>query len=363
MPRILHLIDSLEPSSAQNQMLAAAEKLAERGCESSICVIGKPPLVDETPASIKPNCRFLSARARSDVSAWRELGDVLRGSRPSVIHAWTLPAARWTLGHRLRAPLVLSAAARPSQATGLGLVDRIALRRAAAVLVRSRIAGEQFGPQLRAKCVHIVPLGVAPPARPMARADLVERWQLPADAVLVGAAGKLNLASRLKDLVWAADMLKMVRDDVHLLIFGNGPLRDRFERFTRQVRIEDKVHFVGVHPRLADWLAGLDMFWSGRDDVEPPLSLLQAMAAGLPVIATDVPGSREVIEPGINGVMVPAGGRAALARATQTLLGDADSRQRLAAAARSRVLADYTVESMSEALERVYEAVLAAPSI
>ena len=81
---------------------------------------------------------------------------------------------------------------------------------------------------------------------------------------LIGWAGRLEADRGGKDAIWAADLLKVIRDDVHLLIFGAGPHRDRLVRFRDQVEIADKVHFLGDRGDLEEFLPHLDQFWSTR---------------------------------------------------------------------------------------------------
>ncbi|MEM8678042.1 MAG: glycosyltransferase, partial [Planctomycetota bacterium] len=76
------------------------------------------------------------------------------------------------------------------------------------------------------------------------RGTIRHQLGLPLDSKLVGMAGSLGPEDHLKDAIWAADLLKVVRDDVHLLLIGNGPDRWRWEKFRRAVQIEDRVHFL-----------------------------------------------------------------------------------------------------------------------
>ena len=166
---------------------------------------------------------------------------------------------------------------------------------------------------------------------------------LSSDVLLIGAVGQLRTDRRLKDLIWAADMLKFIRGDVHLLIVGDGPHRGRLERFTSQVRIEDKVHFLGRRFDWSRWLGCIDIFWSARDSAGQPLALIEAMACGLPVVATRVPGSEELIDDGRDGYLVAVGNRLAIARATQKLLESAALRAEVGAAGVARSVRHFLV--------------------
>ena len=94
-------------------------------------------------------------------------------------------------------------------------------------------------------------IGPAAPQRRSRATQLLAELDLPADARLIGAVGRLWPQKRVKDLIWAADLLKVIRDDVHLLIIGDGPQREDLERFATHCQIDDKVHFLGPAARRA----------------------------------------------------------------------------------------------------------------
>ena len=144
------------------------------------------------------------------------------------------------------------------------------------------------------------------------------------------ASSALREAERLKDAIWAADLLKVIRSDVHLLIFGDGPHRDRLLQFRDQVLIRDKVHFLGQPSDAAEAMAHLDVLWSAGGTGESAAAVLAAMAAGVPVVAADTPAMRELIAPGQTGCLFRLGQRAGLAAATQQLLESPEAARRRA---------------------------------
>ena len=117
-----------------------------------------------------------------------------------------------------------------------------------------------------------------------------------------------------KDAIWAADLLKVIRDDAHLLIFGSGQHRERLVLFRDQVEIADKIHFLGDRGDLDEFLPHLDQFWSTRLRPGQSQAILEAMAAGVPVVASNVPGMRDLIEHEATGYLFAPGHRAGLTR-------------------------------------------------
>ena len=148
--------------------------------------------------------------------------------------------------------------------------------------------------------------------------------------------GRLWPQKRVKDAIWAADLLKVIRNDVHLLVIGDGPQRDRLLRFRDQVCIRDNVHFLGQRGDVPRLMPHFDVLWSTSGYEGQSNAILEAMACGVPVVATDIPGTRELVIPGETGYLVPVGDRAAFCKYTQRLLNDAALAARFSSAARSR---------------------------
>jgi glycosyltransferase involved in cell wall biosynthesis len=173
-------------------------------------------------------------------------------------------------------------------------------------------------------------------------------------------AATLLPENRLKDVIWAADILKTVHRDVHLVIHGDGPHRRRLERYQKNLGIEDRVHFVGWRDDARQLLSLADAFWLASDRQGMPAALLEAMAAGVPVVATDTPSHRSIVEAGKTGFLVPTGDRAALAKYANRLLENRDLARTMGAAARSEVLERFGVGSMVERYAELYRRLLSA---
>jgi glycosyltransferase involved in cell wall biosynthesis len=181
---------------------------------------------------------------------------------------------------------------------------------------------------------------------------------LPENSRLIGLVGRLWPQKRVKDAIWAADLLKVIHDDVHLLVIGDGPQRDRLRRFRDQCHIRDKVHFRGERGDVPRLLPHFNVLWSTSGYEGQSNVILEALAAGVPVVATDIPGTRELVVSGTTGYLVPLGDRAAFARYTERLLNDASLAAQFAAAGRDRVQCEFSVEKMIERHVELYREVL-----
>jgi glycosyltransferase involved in cell wall biosynthesis len=181
----------------------------------------------------------------------------------------------------------------------------------------------------------------------------------------VGVVGRLWPQKRIKDAIWAADLLKTLRDDVHLLIVGDGPDRDRLRRYRDQLGVGDKVHFLGHREDVPRLMPHFDLFWSTSAYEGQSNAILEAMAAAVPVVATDIPGTRDLVVHEKTGFLVSTREldvgrrRAAFARHTNILLNDPPRARRLGEAGRQRVLSEFTVEKMVGLYADLYRRLLA----
>ena len=136
----------------------------------------------------------------------------------------------------------------------------------------------------------------------------------------MAAIGRLRSHKRVRDVIWAGELLKVVRDDTHILILGDGPQRQALERFRDHVEIRDRVHFLGHRNDIDQILEHLDVLWLASAYEGFPNVILEAMVAGIPVVATDIPGNRDLVVHEKTGYLFPVGDRAALASWTNQLL-------------------------------------------
>jgi L-malate glycosyltransferase len=180
------------------------------------------------------------------------------------------------------------------------------------------------------------------------------RRRLAVQGLVLGAVGRLEEQKGHAYLIEALPDLCREIPELTLLLIGAGrreaALRDQVQR----LGLEDRVKFLGTRRDLPEIYRGLDLFvhpslWEGL-----PLALLKAMGAGLPVVATRVSGSQEVIVDGVNGRLVPPRDSRALAGAILDLGRDQAARQRLGAAARRTVAAQYSLDAMLDRLADLY---------
>lgn len=364
MRRVLHIIPSLDRSGAEKQLTLLATHLARDEFDPHVCALTRSgPYEADLRASGVP-VTLIGKAHKADPSAFFRLKRHIATVRPELVHTWLFAANSYGRAAALAAGVRhLVAAERcvdPWKRWHELAIDRWLARRTERIVINSPgIRDFYVRHGLPEEKFVVIPNGIdPPPPATLSRDALLAELGLPPQARLIGAVGRLWPQKRVKDLIWAADLLKVIRDDVHLLIVGDGPHRRRLEQYRRQVRIEDKVHFLGHRSDVSRLMPHFDLLWLGSEYEGLPNVIMEAMAAGVPVVASDIAGNRDLVVPGETGYLVPLGDRAALARQANKLLDDAALSRRLGAAARRRILDSFSVERMVDRHARLYRELL-----
>lgn len=189
-------------------------------------------------------------------------------------------------------------------------------------------------------------------------AEARARLGLPGDAFVVGCVGRLSPQKAPLDMVEGFAALARARPDARLVLVGDGPLRAEVESRVAALRLDGRVHLPGLRRDVPELLRAFDVFalasrWEGLPRVFP-----QAMAAGLPVVATRVDGAADAVEDGVTGRLVEVGDAAGLGRALLELAADPERRRRMGEAGRARV-DEFSAARMVRRLEGIYAALAA----
>jgi glycosyltransferase involved in cell wall biosynthesis len=362
--RLLHVLPACDHSGAAKQLGLLAAGLPREDFAVHLCLLGRSG--SERPPRQPNGVTNLGSRWNFDPRAVWQLKILIERFRPDVVHAWAPPAnacgwAALRLSRHRPGALVAGYRGVEPWRTGWQMHVERRVGRSAQRLTANSPGVRDFYTRCglpRGK-FHVITNGVAPPA-PSAttRRQLLAELGLPESSRLIGMVGRLTLHKRIKDAIWAADLMKVIRKDVHLLILGDGPHRARLEKFRNQVRIRDLAHFLGQRGDVHRFFPHFDLFWSTSAYEGQSNPILEAMAAGVPVIATDIPGNRDLITPGETGVLIPVGDRTGLAQSSHQLLEDPTLCRRLGEAARDRVLREFSAPEMIRRYAALYRSLL-----
>jgi len=192
-------------------------------------------------------------------------------------------------------------------------------------------------------------------------ADVHQVVWLREQAPVVGNIAALVAHKGQRHLIDAAQTVVRGCPEAQVLIFGEGELRPQLERQIKSLGLEHNVHLVGFQPNVLALLKSLDVFVMSSVTEGLGTSILDAMAASRPVVATDAGGIPEVVEDGVTGFLVPAQKPAPMAEAILRLLADPALRARMGAAGLARVRERFTIDRMVDGTLAVYAGVAGTP--
>jgi glycosyltransferase involved in cell wall biosynthesis len=366
-PRILHITAEPLNASAGKQLRLLAQGLPRDQFDLHICIldgITRRHGVSPAPSSTATPVTVISTRWKYDPQSFWELKRLIDRFQPNLIHTWTSDANVYGLA-------AAKATGVKRFVAGYGCVDpfksgpRLAIDRCigkhCAQLTANAAGVRDFYIRkgLPAEKFHIIPGGVQP-SKPSTttRRQLLAELHIPENHHVIGLVGNLLLRNRIKDAIWAADLLKVVRKDVHLLIIGDGPHCEQLRRFRDQVRIADFVHFLGLRGDLPRLMPHFEILWSTSPHEDQSCVILEAMSAGVAVVACDAPGTRDLVLHGQTGFLVPIGDRSGFASHAHQLFEDPALSHRLGQASLQRARSEFPPEKMISRYTEMYRQIL-----
>jgi glycosyltransferase involved in cell wall biosynthesis len=353
--KVMHVHRIRGIGGSERHLLTLLPALAERGIEPVLVGLDDPAweAADFYGALRVPAVRIRSPRDLDPLLLLR----LARALRADVVHTHLVHADVYGgLAARLRAARLVSTKHNddPFRTGPFRFVER-ALSRAADRVVTITEALRTFTvdrvgiPPSKVETIHY---GLD---------DLPEAWgRNPADAVPRDARVLLSVSrlSRQKGVDVAIRALPALPGDTVLVVLGEGPDRPLLEGLARELGVERRVFLLGRVPDVAAWLERATLYvhparWEGFG-----LAVLEAMLAGLPVVASNVSSLPELVVDGETGRLVPPGDHAALAQATLRALGE----PALGPAGRERARQEFSVARMADRTVSLYDAILSSKS-
>ncbi|MEY3172559.1 MAG: 2-deoxystreptamine glucosyltransferase, partial [Planctomycetota bacterium] len=171
---------------------------------------------------------------------------------------------------------------------------------------------------------------------------------------VIGFVGRLAPQKRLRDLIWAFQLLQQVRSDAHLVLIGDGPSRTSLEALASTFDSRPRMTFAGHRSDAAQLLSAFDTFVLPSEFEGMSNSLMEAMQTALPCVVSSIPANLELIRPTENGLSFPPGNCPALAKTLLRVLNDSALRQQLGAAAQKTITEHYAPERITKAWCNLY---------
>jgi glycosyltransferase involved in cell wall biosynthesis len=385
--KVLRVIARLNMGGPALHVAYLTAGLAERGYETTL-VAGTLARGEDSMAFVAEGLGIEVVRIdelRRDIAPIRDalavlkLARLIRSERPQILHTHTAKAGAVgrlaaLLAGDARPPIVvhtfhghvLRGYFDPVRSAGFRLLERWLARTSTALVAVS--------PQVRD---DLVALGVAPPEKfAVVRlgVELDERVDVTAngrvetrrllgigpDRFTVGWIGRMTGVKRTDDVLLAFRRLRERGVDACLCMVGDGPDRDHVERRAHDLGVMRDTFFLGYQDSVAPFFSAFDAFVLPSVNEGTPVTAIEALAGGRPVVATRVGGVPDVVRDGVDGFLVEAGAIDDLADRLARLAADPALRERMGAAGRERVLSRYAVDRLVDDVDLLYRSLLVA---
>jgi glycosyltransferase involved in cell wall biosynthesis len=361
--RLALVIPTLDRSGAEKQLTMLATRLPRDRFEVHVVLLTRGGPYESVLREAGIPVHLIGKRWRFDPTAIWRLRSWIEKFQPNLVHSWLFAAnsaTRLALPKATRAKVIVSERCVDSWKSGWQLwLDRRLWSKTGRLIANSQSVAEFYVEQgLTRDRIVVIPNGVeVPPAPTTSRESRLREWGLPEDARIAMYAGRLAKQKRLKDLIWAAQLVRQKDPRFRFVILGDGPERSELQQYARDVEVSQYVRFLGHRADAASLLHDCDLFWLASDFEGMSNSLMEAMACGKPCVVSDIPPNRELVVHDGTGYRINVGDSIGYAQFTSRLLDDQDLARSLGEAGRVRMATEFSVERMVERHVALYESV------
>jgi glycosyltransferase involved in cell wall biosynthesis len=374
--RVLRIFSRLNIGGPSVHVILLSAHLRARGYETRL-VVGTESEREGNMRGLASEkdvaCESLAGLGReiaplSDLRALVGLRRMMRAWRPAIVHTHTAKAGMLgrvaarlagvpTVVHTYHGHVLRGYFSPAKTAVFRGIETRLASLADGLVAVSESVRDDlvRLG-VARPERIRVIPLGLelAHLACPLPRGELRREAGIPQDAPLVGMVGRLVPIKDVPTFLRAARLVRDAKKTVRFALVGDGEERPALERLAAELGLLGAVTFAGWRSDLRPVYGDLDVVVNASHNEGTPVALIEAMAAGRPVVATRVGGTPDLLGSGERGRLVPAGEPEALARAVLETLDDPQGACARSLAARAHVLHRHSLERLVGDVDALY---------
>ncbi|EKK00190.1 glycosyl transferase group 1 [Rhodopirellula baltica SH28] len=365
--KIALVIPTMDRGGAEKQVVLLAKGLHELGHDVRVFLLTRDGHRSEELRAAGVPVVLIGKRFKMDPTALFRLKKQLVDFAPDIVHTWLFAAnsfgrvaAKWA-----GVPVIIASerCVDPWKTGWHFLIDRRLQKISQAITTNSSGVQDFYAANgLDPAQFVVIPNGVesidSTKTQAIDREEAFRRLEVPSERRLIVAVGRLWPQKRVRDLIWAGELLATARGDTTLVVIGDGPQRDELLRHRDSVSAPLHVRFAGQREDVGELLPHADQFWIASEYEGQSNAVIEAMLAGVPVIASNIPGNRDLVIDKETGWLFDVGDEADLVRLSLAAFNDPDGSQRIAEQARQHIVDEFSLDAMIRRHVLLYEKLL-----
>ena len=357
--RITYVIPTLDQSGAERQLTLLATALPNSDFQVNVIALNRGGYYAEQLQQADIRVDVLEKRFRFDPLTFLRLRRRLQRTQPDIVQSFLFSANSYVRLPGMCPPqtkVIVSERCVDSWKSGWQLAtDRRLISRTDAMTANSESVADFYTSKVGVPRdrITVIPNGV--PIAGGGEGSIRAELGLAESDKLVGFVGRLAPQKCLDDLIYGFQLMQQNIPSAHLLIVGEGPERDRLAELARSFECREKVFFAGHREDASQLISQLDAFCLPSSFEGMSNSLMEAMAAGVPVVVSNIPSNQELVTDGENGILFPLNHGPGITKGLTDVLSDQDLAKRLGQAARTTIEQKHSVARMVDDHIRLYQ--------
>ncbi|ELP31746.1 glycosyltransferase family 4 protein [Rhodopirellula baltica] len=365
--KIALVIPTMDRGGAEKQVVLLAKGLHELGHDVRVFLLTRDGHRSEDLRAAGVPVVLIGKCFKMDPTALIRLKKQLVDFAPDIVHTWLFAAnsfgrvaAKWA-----GVPVIIASerCVDPWKTGWHFLIDRRLQKISQAITTNSSGVQDFYAANgLDPAQFVVIPNGVesidSTKTQAIDREEAFRRLEVASERRLIVAVGRLWPQKRIRDLIWAGELLATARGDTTLVVIGDGPQREELLRHRDSVSAPLHVRFAGQREDVGELLPHADQFWIASEYEGQSNAVIEAMLAGVPVIASNIPGNRDLVIDKETGWLFDVGDEADLVRLSLAAFNDPDGSQRIAEQARQHIVDEFSLDAMIRRHVMLYEKLL-----
>ena len=360
--RVALVIPTMDRGGAEKQLCLLAQNLPRDRFDVHVILLTRDGPLSKGLREAGIPVTVIGKRFKADPSAYFRLRREFTRLQPEIVHTWLFAANSFgrAAARAAKVPRIVGSerCVDPWKTAAHFMIDRRLAKFSETITTNSAGVRDFYSRHgIDEAKFTLIPNGIEPVSvTPRSREEAFAALGVDPQRKLILSVGRLWPQKRYRDLIWSAELLCTLREDTTLAIVGDGPQKGELLRHRDAVTVPKHVRFCGQRDDVTDLLPHADAFWIGSEYEGQSNSVIEAMQAGIPVIASNIPGNRDLIIDQHTGRLVALGDTADFARQTNELFEDEAEAERLGKNARDRIAMEFTVAQMVDKHRNLYDA-------